>query len=304
MKLSVIICTHNPRKDYLSRVLEALKAQSLDRSQWELLLIDNASKEPLSSQWDLSWHPNSKHVSEPNPGLTRARKAGIQASSTPLLCFVDDDNVLAPDYLELSVEIAQSWPMLGAWGGQLPAEFDAGFTPSSRAKKRWHAPLDRDFWGNIPVRTLCPVGGGMVIRKCVVDAYLQKLKEDARRVELDRKGNSLVSGGDIDMAYCACDMGLGIALFHKLTITHLIGESRCNDAYLDRLVEGFGYSRTMLNYIRNGTVPRRQNVLRKALNWIRQKRMNADQARDARCTANGIEKAIRDIQKSAPIGHI
>ena len=48
MNLSVVICTHNQRKDYLQRTLEALKAQTLPPAQWELLLIDNASDEKLS----------------------------------------------------------------------------------------------------------------------------------------------------------------------------------------------------------------------------------------------------------------
>ena len=44
MDFSVIICTHNPRSDYLRRVLDALKAQTLLREQWELLLIDNGPR--------------------------------------------------------------------------------------------------------------------------------------------------------------------------------------------------------------------------------------------------------------------
>jgi glycosyltransferase involved in cell wall biosynthesis len=42
LKVSVVICTHNSRRGYLVRVLDALKAQTLPREQWELLLIDNA----------------------------------------------------------------------------------------------------------------------------------------------------------------------------------------------------------------------------------------------------------------------
>ena len=57
LEISVIICTHNPREDYLRRVLKALRAQSLSAEQWELLLIDNASKEPLAAAWDLSCSP-------------------------------------------------------------------------------------------------------------------------------------------------------------------------------------------------------------------------------------------------------
>jgi len=37
--VSVIICTHNPRPDYLQRVLDALKAQTLPKENWELLLM-------------------------------------------------------------------------------------------------------------------------------------------------------------------------------------------------------------------------------------------------------------------------
>ena len=62
--ISVIICTHNPRPDYLRRVLDALKAQTLPKERWELLLIDNASNEPLSGEWDLSWHPHARHIRE------------------------------------------------------------------------------------------------------------------------------------------------------------------------------------------------------------------------------------------------
>ena len=47
MKISAIICTHNPRPHYLRRVLEALERQTLAKAEWELLLIDNASTKPL-----------------------------------------------------------------------------------------------------------------------------------------------------------------------------------------------------------------------------------------------------------------
>ena len=46
--MSVVIPTHNPRRDYLERVLGALAAQTLDRSKWELVVIDNKSEEPVS----------------------------------------------------------------------------------------------------------------------------------------------------------------------------------------------------------------------------------------------------------------
>src|SRR5688572_8492222 len=98
--ISVIICAHNPRPHYLRRVLEALRAQTLPLEKWELLLVDNASAEPLSGRVDLTWHPNARHIHEMSLGLTHARLRGIVEAGAGLLVFVDDDNVLKIDYLE------------------------------------------------------------------------------------------------------------------------------------------------------------------------------------------------------------
>src|SRR4051812_40600623 len=43
-----IVCTHNPRADYLRRVLNALRVQSFAVDRWELIIIDNASVEGTS----------------------------------------------------------------------------------------------------------------------------------------------------------------------------------------------------------------------------------------------------------------
>src|SRR5271154_1339560 len=99
MEVSVIICTHNPRLHYLRRTLDALAEQTLPKDRWELLLIDNMSREPVSSAWDLSWHPNARHVREEALGLTNARLRGIRESKGEYLVFIDDDNVAAADYL-------------------------------------------------------------------------------------------------------------------------------------------------------------------------------------------------------------
>jgi hypothetical protein len=45
-KISVAICTHNPRRSYLQQTLDGLRAQTLPTTEWELMLIDNRSDEP------------------------------------------------------------------------------------------------------------------------------------------------------------------------------------------------------------------------------------------------------------------
>src|SRR5438552_17857688 len=124
LAISVIICTHNPRPDYLHRVLKALREQTLPKDQWELLVIDNASERVIAKDWDVSWHPLARHVREDELGLTPARLRGIAEANGEILVFVDDDNVLAQDYLEKVLQVGREYPFLGAWGGAIKGEFE------------------------------------------------------------------------------------------------------------------------------------------------------------------------------------
>ena len=93
IKLSLIICSHNPREDYLNRTINSLQEQSIELNSWELLLIDNKSTDHLQDLFDLSWHPSSRTIREENIGLTNARIRGINESNSDLIIFIDDDNV-------------------------------------------------------------------------------------------------------------------------------------------------------------------------------------------------------------------
>jgi glycosyltransferase involved in cell wall biosynthesis len=253
MQLSVIICTHNPRTDYLRRVLDALKTQTLPLAQWELLLIDNASREKLAGVWDLSWHPQGRIIREDEIGLTSARLRGIKESTGDLLIFVDDDNVLAGDYLSNAVKLAAEWPRLGAMGASISAEFET-------APPDWIIPhleglaireLDRDYWCNLGgVSPALPCGAGLCVRREVAADYLQKAGASGFRKMLDRSGVNLGAGGDSDLAECAVDAGLGTGRFTALKLLHLIPQNRLTADYIVRLNAGFAASHEILSRLR------------------------------------------------------
>src|SRR5690554_636680 len=116
MEISVVICTHNPRREFLTRVLEALKAQTLGIEYWELLIIDNRSTTPVSELLDISWHPNARCIREETLGSAHARIRGINESKAEYILFVDDDNCLAQDYLQIAKQAMDNNPMLGTLG--------------------------------------------------------------------------------------------------------------------------------------------------------------------------------------------
>jgi glycosyltransferase involved in cell wall biosynthesis len=255
--ISVVICTHNPRSDYLARVLEALRNQTLPASEWELLVIDNASKELVAPRFDISWHPNGLHLHEPTLGKTAALLLGISRATGELLVTVDDDNVLDLDYFERTAEIAQNYPFLGAWGsGMIQPEFEV--EPPAWAKPHLDMlalfELERDVWSNlINNNATVPCGAGQVVRSHVARTYATYCKKSALRFGLDRKGNSLVSGGDKDLALTACDLGLGTGMFRSLRLSHLIPSNRLQLDYLVRMKEDMAFSQVISQFVRGGS---------------------------------------------------
>ncbi len=296
--VSVITCSHNPRPDYFAQVVDALNQQSLPKASWEYLLIDNASNEALADKIDLSWHPNARHVHEPQLGLTHARLRGIVESAGDLLVFVDDDNVLDDDYLECAIIISQQHPNIGAFGGQRSPVFE--LTPQPFVKRHWaHLALsefEKDVWSNQPnLSETMPNGAGLCVRKRVSEFYLSLHAQGKRAFLMDRKGGSLVSGGDVDLATCACDLGLGVGLFTSLSLKHLIEAKRLSAEYLLRLAEGIGYSGVILESFRPTMNGNGRSWLGKAADLLRYLRMDHHQKQVFRAKQRGELKAKADL---------
>ena len=258
--LSVIICAHNPRPHYLRRVLDALRGQTLPLEQWELLLVDNASSETLAARADLAWHPHARHIHEPALGLTPARLRGICEARASVLVFVDDDNVLSRDYLANALSIATSHPQLGAWGGNIRPEFET--PPPEWTRPYWKFLATREVPRDNIARSLAydpaatPFGAGMCVRREVVLLYRQQLLHSPARQLFGRKGQSLTSAEDIDIALTACEMGLHNGLFARLQLIHLIPPERLTEEYLLRLCRGLAMSSLLLRLIRGIPVQR------------------------------------------------
>lgn len=284
MYLSVIICTHNPRPDYLRRVLEGLRAQTLPKEQWELLLIDNASTEPLAGNSDLSWHPQARHILEEELGLTPSRLRGINESVGEFVLFVDDDNVLNPTYLESSKSILEKMPWLGAIGGQILPEYETQppdwLVPVERVLAIRRADVPR--WSNaVDDWKAQPWGAGMVLRREVCNKYVNKLHNDDLRKQLDRKGTSLFSGGDTDFVLTSLELDLGFGVFPELIVTHLIPAQRMTKEYILRIQRGLIASNLWLAHIRgdNLNIPERKTLyteVRRFYHFVKRSRFSKD----------------------------
>lgn len=242
-RLSVIICAHNPHPGRLARTLAGLRAQTLPSDQWELLMVDNASVPPLAPP-DL---PNARLLAETQPGLTYARRRGLRESGSEYCVFVDDDNVLAPDYLAEVLAIFAAQPTLGAIGGKSLPVFDV--EPAPWAREFFPLLALRDLGDAVllspatapipPAYPACaPIGAGLALRTAAARAWLDR---PASTVS-DRRGTDLASGGDNDIVLTLLAQGWRVGYFPSLSLQHLIPAGRLTRDYLARLNRGIARS--------------------------------------------------------------
>ena len=282
--LSVILCTHNPRRNFLSRTLSALQGQTLPVSAWELLVVDNASQPPVADLADLRWHPAARGLLESELGLTPARLRGIAEARGEILVFVDDDNLLAPDYLERTHALARSASTLGVWGcGTFRPEWEQTppleFAPYLAYLAVQQAPADRRSARAYDYAAM-PPGAGLCVRAEIARHYAELVRRDPRRKLLGRTGAQLNGCEDFDLALTAIDLGRETAVFRELAMTHLMPRDRVEESYLLRLVEGHARSTVLLMALRGdhpappprGLLARlREHRLRRSLGPIERK---------------------------------
>ena len=106
-KISTIIATHN-RPHYLCEALDCLAAQRLPPQ--EVIVVDDGSA-PDTPRALLRWQARVPHAAfelryfrQRNSGPAVARNRGLVASRNDLIHFMDDDDLMAPDALQHSLE--------------------------------------------------------------------------------------------------------------------------------------------------------------------------------------------------------
>jgi glycosyltransferase involved in cell wall biosynthesis len=257
MKLDVCICTHNPRPEVFQVVLSSLANQTLSKDAYQVWVIDNASV-PAIALADLAPLTDAGvtyHLcTEPRLGVMYARKLASQVAQGETIVFVDDDNELLPNYLEIALEVANNHPEIGCCGGKLLSGIDIDYP-------RWMEPLlpyvgikdlgdeiiakhlDEDYyWGEWE-----PPAAGSVVRKVVLKRYFDKLENFPPEIVFGRQGKQgLLSSEDSFIAGCAYELGLQCAYYPKLQLIHRIDPNRLQFKYFVKLLYSYGCSEAIL----------------------------------------------------------
>jgi glycosyltransferase involved in cell wall biosynthesis len=103
LELSVIVTTYQ-RPGHLRRCLLSLAAQQHMAGQFEVIVVDDGSRDSTSEMVartarEVPYH--LRFITHPHDGFQvgRCRNSGIRAARAPYLLFIDGDLVLPPDHL-------------------------------------------------------------------------------------------------------------------------------------------------------------------------------------------------------------
>ena len=108
--ISVVICTYN-RADLLADVLRTLVCQTLSPDRFEIIIVDNNSKDATQGVCSsiIAENPDLpiRYVLEPRQGLSHARNRGWREARGEYVGYVDDDCRVPPEWLENAEEVVK-----------------------------------------------------------------------------------------------------------------------------------------------------------------------------------------------------
>ena len=145
----------------LPKLLDSLAAQTLDRERFEVVVVDNASRDGTA---EIARAAGAVVVHEPVPNRSRARNRGFEAARADRIAFTDADCVASPGWLEALLACADSAPLLA---GAVLTTVSAEPNSVERLEQRWRFAQEhwvREGWAataNLSVerRALDAVGG-------------------------------------------------------------------------------------------------------------------------------------------------
>ena len=148
--VSIIIPVYNDR-DRLALCLAALKHQTYPKNQYEVIVIDNGSDQPLD---DLAnQYPQVRLASESKPGSYAARNRGLQMARGQLLGFTDSDCIPVPDWIANGVARFLATENCGLVAGKIQLFFQQQDRPTvvelfdSRNFLQQHRYIAEDHYG-------------------------------------------------------------------------------------------------------------------------------------------------------------
>lgn len=230
--VSVIVCTYN-RCQSLADTLNALAQQSFDAARWELLVVNNNSKDAThevvrSFQRE---YPNlaCHYLFQPEQGLSHARNLGISQARGRLILFTDDDVLPEENWIEQFAHTVGEFDC-DACGGYVAPIWEK--KPPQWLTERFHGFLairmDEKGPHQLAAEDDPPFGANMGFKREVFERL------GLFDTGLGRKGNVLAGGEEWDLFRRVIHAGGKVVYTPKMRVHHKVEAFRLRKQYFRR----------------------------------------------------------------------
>lgn len=239
-KISVAICTYN-REKYLPQLFASILSQSLERSSFEVLLINNNSPgntQELFAKFS-SKNPDiiGRYFLETQQGLSFSRNRALHESNAPCITFLDDDAFIDSNYLKEVLNSFDSYPNVGAIGGPIFLNYES-IVPS------WENKYLNSLLGYFNkgeelhyfTKSDYPRGSNMSFRTILFE------KTGMFDVQLGRIGKNLLGGEEKDLFNRIYDAKIEVLYQPKCIVHHSVPIERTTKQFIKQQALGTGKS--------------------------------------------------------------
>src|SRR3989339_1656135 len=222
-KITVVICTYN-RANLLKISLQSLVEQTLDQSNFDVLVIDNNSNDITKEVVNMfkSLLP-LKYVFEPTQGLSHARNRAIKEVKSEYIAYIDDDSKGKKNWLMTASKIIDD---------KNPDIFGGPYYPYYINKKKWfldkyeirEASKNDKFLDKYEFLS----GSNIFFKKDIFE------KIGIFDVNLGMKGNNIGLGEETQLQVIANKLGINRYYCSDLIIYNLVPDFKMDLKYVSR----------------------------------------------------------------------
>lgn len=232
MEITVCLCTHD-RPAYVRDCLDGLKRQTA--GLFEVLVVDSASTGDVPARLaDLASAYGARLIRVDRPGVSTARNAGARAARAPVIAYIDDDAIPAPDWIHSILRAhRESDPPPTLIGGRILPRWEQPLPPWWPTSLRGVLSIiEHEGQGTYRTPTLPPGLEPYAANMIVEVAPL--LAAGGFAEDLGRYAGVLLSDEEVRLAWALQDAGHRIVYDSRIVVHHQIQASRMHPSWLLR----------------------------------------------------------------------
>ncbi len=229
----------------LPALLEALRSQHVSGLNWEILVVDNNSRDrtaavvqEIQAEWaSLPYSPSLRYEFEDQQGAAFARQKAMQSAHSRWVGFLDDDIVPATDWVAAAVKFAEAHPEAGAFGGQIHPAFAAPPPPDFERIQSFLAIRERGDQAHLyrPEHLVLPPSAAWVVQRPAWLSVVPPKPQLSGRVK-----GSMMQGDDYEPLLFLHKADYPIWYCPDMHVHHQIPKQRLERDYLVALSQGCG----------------------------------------------------------------